>query len=178
MIYLNINDSICIISNKDGLFTLNDGLFSLNYNSLSKYYLDYKIKILPISFYSGINIKDNIIALTSNKKLSKGKDEIILYDLDKEKMKTIEGYSPTLSINNIALLPIQDNFLNNKNDKYIICECKKDNNNKQINGILLIRTNLIDIFNEIIIYKYFYKIIDFEAYCFCPISLVTKYITN
>ena len=170
MIYLrNKNGLICIISNKDGLYYLNDELFSLNYNGSYKYYLDCKIKKLRISFHSGINIKDNIIALTSNQKLSKGKDEILLYDLDEEKMKTIEGYSPTLSINNIALLPIQDN---------IICACKKNNNDKQINGILLIRTNLCDKFPEIMISEYFYEIIDFEAYCFCPISLITKYITN
>ena len=163
VIYLKDNNynSIFRIGNKEGLFILNDYYF---YNMK----LEYK-KLLSFPINSGINIIDNIIALTSI-------DKIILFHLDKEELpKIIEGYSPTSSINNIALLPYQDN----KNYKYIICACKKNkknNNDNQTNGILLICINLNNNSPKIM-KEDFEKIEDFKAYCFCPISFIT-YITN
>ena len=130
-----------------------------------------KIKTFKVSgggCIGGIKINKNLIAITSNKNIPKGKDSIQFYNPSlREIVQEIEGYSFNNSIHNITLLSSGNN--NNSNNT-LLCACKKHENNKQNNGILLINTNKImnnnNINNESI------KFIEtgfFEVYSFCPL---------
>jgi len=128
-----------------------------------------------LPFCGGIQINKNIIALTSNKIISKGKDKLIFYHLYGKKIcETIEGFSHILSINSLTLLPISRKSLESQDKmKYLVCACKKYSKNQK-NGILFIKINFINKNDIKIKDKYFYETGNFEVYCFCPIYNITN----
>ena len=122
--------------------------------------------IIPKSYRGGIKINDEIIALTSNRVLSKGEDKLIFYNIDLKKIIfEIVGYSFTLSQNNLSLISIMPNTKNIEGTKTILlCACKKYIE-KQNNGILLIYLE-----NNSQKFYTFYDTGNFEVYCFCPLD--------
>ena len=119
-------------------------------------------------FKNGIVIDRNLIASTSNCVISGGRDIIIFYRIDKNKIiKEIEGYSFLLSHTGLYLMEIN-------NHKILLCACKKYIKGQK-NGILLIN-NLesidCDNFNNKKNIKYYYTK-NFEVYCFCQLSILT-----
>ena len=106
--------------------------------------------------------------MTSNSVLPNGKDILIFYNIKTKKIiNIIEGYSPTISTNNLTLISRGEIKINNK---ILLCACKKYNRNNK-NGILLVNPNLDDnkrMENE------FYDTNNFEVYCFCPIIYFEK----
>ena len=68
-------------------------------------------------YKKGIEINEDIIALTSNAIYSKGKDELIFFFLLKEKTEIcIKGYSFTQITNGLEAIP-------KKNPKILVCAC-------------------------------------------------------
>ena len=118
------------------------------------------------SYKGGIKINNEIIALTSNGVLSNGEDKLIFYNIDLKKIIfEIDGYSFTLSQNNLSLINIMTKYKKIESAKIILlCACKKYNEN-QNNGILLITLE-----NNSQKSHNFYDTGNFEVYCFCPIS--------
>ena len=118
------------------------------------------------TYKGGIKINDKAVALTSNSILSEGEDKLIIYNIESKKISnTIEGYSFTISINNLTLIPMENL---KKENKILLCACKKYSKNQK-NGILLVNLDLSDnkrIENE------FFETDNFEVYCFCPILLI------
>ena len=83
-----------------------------------------KILISKISYIGGIKINEKIVALTSNKFLSNGNDQLLLYDIKEKKDLYIkEGYSFRISTNNSTLINIPK--LLEKNIKIILFACQK-----------------------------------------------------
>ena len=138
-------------------------IFNKN-NQLSEY------KISEKTFRGGIRINDKTVVLTSNSVLHNGEDILIFYNIKTKKITNIiEGYSSTISTNNLSLIPREEIKSNNK---VLLCACKKYNNNKnKKNGILLVNANLGD--NKRM-EKEFYDTNNFEVYCFCPILKFEK----
>ena len=121
------------------------------------------------SFWTGIKINSELIALTSNENIPNGEDKIMFYNYrSKRDISSIENYSFALSHNNLALMPKDIN----KSQKILLCACKKYNE-KQKNGILLLILNLENNKFEILSSK-FYETQNLEIYCFCPIYLFEK----
>ena len=118
------------------------------------------------SYKGGIRINENLVALTSNKILSKGEDKLVIYNINtKKKIIDIENYSFALSQNNLSLINIPESFEKYyENKKLIICACKKYLSSQK-NGILIAALDLDN--NEI--YSKFYQTTTFEVYCFCQI---------
>jgi hypothetical protein len=117
-------------------------------------------------YKGGIRINENLVALTSNKVLTKGEDKLIIYNINtKKKIIDIENYSFALSQNNLSLINIPESFEKYyENKKLIICACKKYLSSQK-NGILLAALDFDN--NEI--YSKFYQTTTFEVYCFCQI---------
>ena len=124
-------------------------------------------EIYKKSYIGAIHINDNYSALTSNKVLSNGEDKMIIYSFKAKTFIEIKEYSFILSKNNLSLIPIPDKYNETKNDKLLLCACKKYLKSQK-NGILLLKLNISD--NNINIYKTFYNTGNFEVYCFCNIS--------
>ena len=82
ILFGNKKDTIFLICNSNGLYPLSN-MFFTNCEAQSKQFspIINNNNILSSSFYGGIKINKNIIALTSNKIISKGKDELIFYHL-------------------------------------------------------------------------------------------------
>ena len=138
-------------------------IFNKN-NQLSEY------KISEKTFRGGIRINDKTVVLTSNSVLLNGEDILLFYNIKTKKITNIiEGYSHTISTNNLTLIPREEIKTNNK---ILLCACKKyNNNNNKKNGILLVNANLGD--NKRM-EKEFYDTNNFEVYCFCPILKFEK----
>ena len=124
----------------------------------------FKTEMIPlskISYIGGIKINENIVALTSNKILSNGKDQLLFFDIKNKNVISIkEGYSFLISQNNSSLINIVE-----KNIRVFLFACKKYNKTqKNGNGILLSIQN-----SDFPIYK-FYNTEKFEVHCFCQIS--------
>ena len=114
-------------------------------------------------YKEGIYIKNYICALTSNRVINKGKDEIVFVNYQNEKIiKQFEGYSFILSTTGLCLMDTKDD-----SDKILLCACKKYIKGQK-NGILLIN-NLKNIDKAD---KIFYNTNNFEVHCFCPILII------
>jgi len=126
-------------------------------------------KIRNKSYFGGIKINEDLIAITSNKILSKGEDNLLIYNSNSKKFNSqeIKGYSYILSRNNLYLMPIPEEF-ENKENKLMFCACKKYIAGQK-NGILLLKLILND---NIQIYKEFINTGNFEVYCFCHIFII------
>ena len=137
---------------------------------------DYKEVNKKKSYKGGIKINDYIIAITSNRILSKGENKLIFFEKNNKNFLSdieVEDYSFILSENNCALMKIPKQ----EHSKLLLIACKKyvknDKNNK--NGILLLRLQLIK--NNYKKSEKFYDTKNFEVYCFCPLlEIDNKYI--
>ena len=164
---------ICFQFNKDFILCDENGLFQINdLTSNITPSEDIRIPNINESYWTGIKINSELIALTSNKHLTNGEDAIIFYNYyGKRIVKTIENYSFTLSQNNLALMPkegIKPSKKIEKSNKILLCACRKYEADQK-NGILLLKLEMNDNFK--ILSQNFYETGKFEVYCFCPISL-------
>ena len=115
------------------------------------------------SYIGGIKINENIVALTSNKLLPNGKDQLLLYDINNKKdLYNKEGYSFSISPNNSTLINIPK--LLEKNINIILFACQKYFKNQK-NGILLLTID-----SNFGIYNRFFETKNFEVHCFCQIA--------
>ena len=123
------------------------------------------------TYRGGIKINDNIIAFTSNSILPYGEDKLVFYDIklmkifkeikcSKNNNSTI-SYSFTVSTNSLSII----SFDEQEPKKFLLCGCKKYNNN-QANGILLVNLKTYS--------ESFFNTNDFEVYCFCQIFVFYK----
>ena len=111
----------------------------------------------------GIRISKDLIAITSNKKIERGKDSIKFYNHTLGKIiKEIDyEYSFSNSINGLRVLNSEE-----RNKNVLLCACKK---NGTKNGILLINTDKIQNSDNIEEYLEFYETGNFEVSAFCPL---------
>ena len=153
----------CIEMKENNMILLGHGgasyfidLFNKN-NNLIEY------RITDKTYRGGIKINDKIAALTSNRIIPRGEDKLLLYNIKSKRISNkIEGYSFTVSNNNLALIPREEIITENK---ILLCACKKYAKGQK-NGILLVNPNISNckrIENE------FYDTYNYEVYCFCPI---------
>ena len=156
-----------IICNKKGIFQINDFLsFIKNSNEQ---------EIINKSYWNGIKLNCQIIALTSNKYLLNGEDKILFFNNNsRHVVKSIENYSFSLSQNNLVLMSIEGIDRTTEKDdknKILLCGCKKYKEGQK-NGILSLKLDLKDNFN--ILSQTFYETKNFEVYCLCPIFNIEK----
>ena len=126
---------------------------------------DSTYKLNKISFRGGIEITNEIIAITSNKILPNGKNILMFFNSASKSFMNeieVENYSFTLSLNNCALMRIP----NNDNCKILLFACKKYIKDDK-NGILLLKLQLMEDSGKK--FEKFYDTKNFEVYCFCPI---------
>ena len=110
-----------------------------------------------------IDKEGDLVALTSNEILTGGENKLLIYNINNNEMKCIKqitDYSFIAKTNGMAVIYL-DNKQNKKEEEYLICACKKYNDNQK-NGILLV--NIQNNYNES-----FFPTKEFEVYCFCPI---------
>jgi len=126
-----------------------------------------QVNVTEESFKSGIKLNENIVALTSNSVIPEGNDKLIFYNVNKKNLiEGLKGYSFIMSEHGLALM--QKKILENKENKILLCACKKYIQDQK-NGILLVNSQLAD--NKEI-KKPFYDTGNFEVYCLCPIMEV------
>ena len=161
-----IKISNCIEMNENNMIVLGHGGASYFIDLFNKNKKEYKIS--EKTFRGGIRINDQTVALTSNSVLPNGEDILIFYNIKTKKITNIiEGYSFTISTNNLALISREEIKTNNK---ILLCACQKYNKNKK-NGILLVNPNLD---NNKRMENEFYDTNNFIVYCFCPILKFEK----
>ena len=120
------------------------------------------------SYRGGIKINDDkeeIIAITSNRILSKGENKLIFLSSNSKiflRDIEVENYSFILSENNCALMKIPKQ----EKSKLLLVACKKYIKDDK-NGILLLKMQMNKDHNKQFIK--FYDTKNFEVYCFCPI---------
>ena len=133
--------------------------FSISINDISKYQ-KFKDKR---NYRGGIQLNNNLIALTSNKVYPNGQDIIIFYDIRNKKIiNKCPGYSFVNNINGLVFIQLE------QNKNILLCACKKYKNGQQ-NGILLINADIKE--NEKINQKFF-DTEEFEVNCFCLIQQI------
>ena len=164
-------------------------LFNNNNNSVKKNIIESK------SYFGGIKINENTIALTSNSLKEGGEDKIIFYnEKSKRILNEIEGYSHSISPNGLAIIQTEKIIMKNENpqkskknrkkknknkntneaneksdnEKILLCACKRYRK-KEENGILLINPQIQENKN---VEHFFYNTGNFEPYCFCQILIV------
>ena len=114
-----------------------------------------------------------IFALTSNDEIPNGKNQMIFYDHNQNKISyIIKDYSFFASYNN--MIEVNDEI--NSNIKFLLVACKKKENNKisEINGFLLVKIN-IKVNKKEYELDYLYAFMEtesFEVSCFCQLLLV------
>ena len=115
------------------------------------------------TYFSGIIINKDIVALISNRVIPKGVDKLIFYNLKSEKISVeIKGFSFNYSFTSLSLISINKNELNYN---ILLCACKKYYPNQK-NGILMVNLQLQD---KEEVESQFYPTNNFEVYCFCQI---------
>ena len=153
--YIEMKENNIIIIGHGGT-SYYTGLFNKN-NKLIEY------KITDKTYRGGMKINNKTVALTSNSIIPRGENKLLLYNIKSKRIANyIEGYSFTVSNNNLALIPREEI---NTDNKILLCACKKYKKGQK-NGILLVNPNIDNckrIINE------FYDTDNFEVYCFCPI---------
>ena len=137
----------------------------------ASYFIDLFNEVRPLAIYKiinntyrgGIKINDQIVVLTSNSIIPNGEDKLLFYNIQTKKIENIiEGYSFTVSNNNLVLMPREEIKTENK---ILLCACSKYRKGQK-NGILLVNPKADDckrIENE------FYDTDNFEVYCLCPL---------
>ena len=119
----------------------------------------------------GKKIGQSLVALKSNKIISKGKDKLYFYNFTSKKISEIKNYySFTYSENGLEIFPSCESNVKNKT---LLCACKKYIRNQK-NGILIVNfenniNNDDNLFPKI--EEYFFDTNNFEVFCFCPIII-------
>ena len=147
-----------IICDENGIYIGLDDEFNF-FNSSHLFELSRK------AYRGGIKTTDHILAISSNRILSKGENKLIFYHfIIKLFLRDIkvENYSFTLSLNNCAVISIPKQ----ENIKLLLWACKKYIKDDK-NGILLLKLQIDKI--DIKKFEKFYDTKNFEVYCFCPI---------
>ena len=161
---LPIDDNNHIVFCKEGVYHMKD-LFSDKISIK-------KIKISDDNCINGINISQDLIAITSSKSIPEGNDSIKFYNPKHGKIfKEIEGYSFINSINGLTLLKSEEK--NKSGNTILLCACKKIELSEQKNGILLINTDNIENGKEEDNVQFF-ETGNFEVYSFCPLLTEEK----
>ena len=151
---IEVKKNSYIICSDIGLYRVND-LFSRIIQTKSNL-IERKI------FNNGIKIKNNIIALTSNKVI-RGENKISFYNINSQKeIKEIKGYSFVTTTNGLTLMK---GLSKDENNKTLLCACKKYQTGQK-NGILVVNTESLK--------ETFYNTGNFEVNCFCPLLLKQK----
>ena len=115
------------------------------------------------TYFSGIIINKDIVALISNRVIPKGVDKLIFYNLKTEKISVeIKGFSFNYSFTSLSLITINKNELHYN---ILLCACKRYYP-QQKNGILIVNLQFQD---NIEVESQFYPTNNFEVYCFCQI---------
>ena len=159
--YFEVDNNNYILYGEKGLFHFNKEPFNLKILEIQDMHQFQKDER---NFKGGIQLDNNLIALTSNKILPlNGEDIIIFYDImNKKIINQCSNYSFVNNINGLALIDLE------KNKKILLCACKKYKNDQK-NGILLINADIKE--NEEINEKFF-DTEEFEVNCFCPIKKI------
>ena len=151
-----------ILYGEKGLFHLDKNPFNCRISTIDnmgKYQKDKNER----NYRGGIQLNNNLIALTSNKVYPNGEDIIIFYDTKNEKIiNKCPGYSFVNNINGLVFIQLE------QNKNILLCACKKYKNGQQ-NGILLINADIKE--NEKINQKFF-DTEEFEVNCFCLIQQI------
>ena len=162
-------------------------LFNNNSNAIKKNVIESK------SYFAGIKINENIIALSSNSLKLGGEDKLIFYNAKSKRiLNEIEGFSYSISSNGLAIIQTEKIIRKNENsqkskknrkkknknssevnektenEKVLLCACKRYRK-KEENGILVINPQIQE---NRSVEHYFYKTDNFEPYCFCQILMV------
>ena len=152
---------------------MNENNYILSGRGGSSYYINLfspqmtQYKITEKTYSGAIKINKNV-ALTSNKIIVEGEEKLLIYNSKRKSSYEINGFSPTLGINNLMLMPreeIKSSF------HVLLCACKKYIDGQK-NGILLVNPELGLGKNNNDIKEPFYETNNFEVYCFCPILIV------
>ena len=152
---LKLKDNKYIICDENAIYYCMNGLNNI----------DSKFDLKKKSYRGGIQITDEIAAITSNRLLSKGENKLIFFNsVSKTFINEIEvkNYSFTISENNCSLMSIPKY----ENCKILLVACKKYLKNDK-NGILLLKLELDNDKGKK--FEKFYDTKNFEVYCFCPI---------
>ena len=157
----------------DKYVIIQDNKVSITKLSINKIIISSFNNIFEGYYKEGIEINENIFAITSNRIMTGGEDKISFYNIKTNKTLDIKGYSFILSTTGLCLLSIKSNNKPNDN-KILLCACKKYLK-KQKNGILLIN-NINEIFSNKKKEKYlkFYNTNNFEVHCFCQLSILAE----
>jgi len=120
------------------------------------------------TYFCGIKINEDIVALTSNRVIPNGDDKLIFYNLESKKISVeIKGFSFNYSFTSLSLISINKNKLHYN---ILLCACKRYYS-KQKNGILLVNSQIEDCKE---IESTFYPTNNFEVHCFCQILNIKK----
>ena len=166
--FINVNSCLEIKSN-NYLFCSKSGCFPYFDPFNSTLYTEEHTYLNNCSYHSSIKINDNVAAITSNKIISNGENKLLFYDSNAQVFfYEIEGYSFTLSINGLALIPREKV---KKRNKILLCACKKYYSNQK-NGILFSKIDTEETEEGGKIFYSFYDTGNFEVYCFCPILII------
>ena len=157
-----LNCRICLSHNNSFYICNENGFFCCENCLMGKIIQADLQKISVLSYWGCVKINESIIAVSSNKILSNGIDELGFYNINNRNIiKKIKG-SFILFQNNLSLID-----LDNKN-KLLFCACKKYIINQK-NGILLLKIELNSNSVDLNLTETFYETNNFEVYCFCPI---------
>ena len=119
------------------------------------------------TFRPAIKVKENILALASNKVAVDGEDKLLFFNSNSKKISNEinNNYSFNFTVNGLSIIEIEnDNFKN----KFLLCACKKYFSDQK-NGILLVYPQIED---KRQMFENFCDTDHFEVYCFCPITIV------
>ena len=158
--WYNLDDKYLICGVKGGFFLENSENFC-------------KIRqIFETNYINGINLKKKIFAFSSNKLLPNGENKLLIYDFQRNKiLKEILNDSLKISNNGLNLINLDKIQSINTNREILLCSCssrEKGKNGK--NGFLMVDMCLDK--NEFL--ESFYETQEFEAHCFCQLSVVTN----
>ena len=158
VICLEIKKNNYVICSEEGVDHFSD-LFS-------KIIQSKKNRLFEKSYRDGLVLNQNLVAFSSNKVLPKGEDSLKFYNPNSKKVtkEIVDKYSFIVSSNGLFLMESGQKDLN----KIFLAACKKYYDN-QSNGILIV-TSLFD--ESDAMNEKFYPTDNFEAFCFCHLSIV------
>ena len=128
-----------------------------------------KVNHIPIinnkTYRPAIKIKNNILALASNRVAVDGEDKLFFFNSKSKKVSNeIKDYSFNFTVHGLSLI---ESGKKDSPNKIMLCACKKYFSDQK-NGILLLNPEIND---KVLIDEPFYDTGNFEVYCFCPISI-------
>ena len=128
-----------------------------------------RVNHIPIinnkTYRPAIKIKNNILALASNRVAVDGEDKLLFFNSKSKKVSNeIKNYSFNFTVHGLSLI---ESGKKDSPNKIMLCACKKYFSDQK-NGIFLVNPEIND---KVQIDEPFYDTGNFEVYCFCPISI-------